>query len=133
MSEPNDQSPFRCFDRRYLQWVVGGAVLVIALALVGKGLERGSPLRLIVGAAQAGLVAWLVVYTVAAIRKLDELKQRIHLEAIAAAFAISGAAFSAYEMLENAGLPAVDWGEWGWPVMVLLWGIGISVASRRYR
>jgi hypothetical protein len=74
-----------------------------------------------------------VIYTVAAVRRLDELGQRIQLQAIAIAFAASGALFSAYGMLSHAGLPEIDLGIWAWPVMALFWGIAVAVVGRRYR
>ena len=36
-------------------------------------------------------------------------------------------------ILEKAGLPGLEWGLWGWPIMVLLWGGGLIGLQRRYR
>ena len=63
-------------------------------------------------------------------RLLDELQQRIQLEAIA--FAFLGALIIAfvYGLLELAGLPGIAW-KWAWVLMVALWVIGDWLARRR--
>ena len=125
--------PWACFDRRYAAVALGMGVAVIAFALLMRRSAPGSPARLVFGAIEGGLIAGLTLYTVAAIRKLDELGQRIQLEAIAVAFALSAAIFSGYGMLAQAGLPAVDVGLWAWPVMAVLWALAAFVVERRYR
>ena len=67
------------------------------------------------------------------LRGVDEMWQRIHLEALAFAFAGTGILASAYGFLENAGLPRLDWGAIIWPAMAGLWALGIALACRRYR
>lgn len=125
--------PWACFDRRYAVVALGVGAAVIVIALLMKRSAPGSPARLAFGAIEAGLIAGLALYTVAAIRKLDELAQRIQLEAIAIAFALSAAIFSGYGMLAQVGLPAIDFGLWAWPVMALLWALAAFVVQRRYR
>jgi hypothetical protein len=132
-AERDTKNPLSCFDGGFLLRVLGLALVVVALSLVTRGIERGSPLRLTLGAAQALVMAITVAYTVARIRILDELKLRIQLEAIAIAFAATGALAAGYGMLERAGLPPFEWSQWGWPVMVLLWAVGLVIAGRRYR
>ena len=65
-------------------------------------------------------------------RRVDELEQRIHLEALAFAFAASALATFAYGFLEGAGFPHLNW-TFVWPVMGAFWGIGGVLARRRYR
>jgi len=125
--------PWACFDGRFFSVSFGIAVALVGLALLMKRSAPGSAARLGLGLALAALIAGFVVYTVAAVRKLDELGQRIQLQAIAIAFAASAALFSAYGMLSRAGLPAVDLGLWAWPVMAVLWGVAVFVVQRRYR
>src|SRR5437867_3452554 len=88
--------PWACFDRRYLAVSLGIALAIVALALLMKRSPPGSAARLGLGFGLAALIAGFVLYTVAAVRKLDELGQRIQLQAIAIAFAASAALFSAY-------------------------------------
>ena len=63
-------------------------------------------------------------------RLLDELQQRIQLEAIAFAFLGTLVIAFGYGLLELAGLPGIAW-RWAWVLMVALWLIGDWIARRR--
>ena len=63
-------------------------------------------------------------------RLLDELQQRIQLEAIAFAFLGALVIAFGYGLLELAGLPGIGW-KWAWVLMVALWLIGDWLARRR--
>lgn len=68
----------------------------------------------------------------AAIRRLDELQQRLHLIAIAISFAATGALVAMNKFL----LLAFGWSPSGlelWMVMMLVWGVGIAALTHRYR
>ena len=125
-------NPLKCFDLKFLGQTVGVAALVLALTFVGRGLERGSPVRLAIGGAQGVLMAFVIFVTVGAIRRLDELQLRIHYEAIAISFAGTAAIVTAWRFIERAGAPGFD-GLWLWPLMVLLWAIGLAIRHGRYR
>ena len=72
------------------------------------------------------LVAW-----VRSFRRMDELQQRIALEALA--FAFGGTAFItfSYGFLQDAGFPDLNW-FYVWPIMAGLWTIGDLLAKRRW-
>ena len=63
-------------------------------------------------------------------RLLDELQQRIQLEAIAFAFLGTLVIAFGYGLLELAGLPGIGW-KWAWVLMVALWLVGDWIARRR--
>ena len=63
-------------------------------------------------------------------RLLDELQQRIQLEAIAFAFLGALVIAFVYGLLELAGLPGIAW-RWAWALMVFLWLVGDWLARRR--
>ncbi len=63
-------------------------------------------------------------------RLLDELQQRIQLEAIVFAFLGALVIAFGYGLLELAGLPGIGW-KWAWVLMVALWLIGDWLARRR--
>ena len=67
-----------------------------------------------------------------AIRRMGELEQRIHAEALVIGFWGSAVAMFSYGFLVNAGFPQVNW-TWTWPVMVVIWAAGVAIASWRYR
>ncbi len=128
-----DQKLFKCFDARFLGAAVVAALVIIGAALIEVRFERGSATRVAMALVQSAAIGYVIVRTVAAIRRLDELQYRIHLEAMAGAFAATGVLISAWGFLEHAGLPGLQWGMWGWPIMVLLWGGGLVGLGRRYR
>ncbi len=79
------------------------------------------------------MIPW--VFTVAAYvryyRRMDELHQRMALEAFAFAFAGTALITFTYGFLDFAGLPRINW--WFvWPVMATLWIIGGFVARKRW-
>jgi hypothetical protein len=64
--------------------------------------------------------------------RVDELQRRIQLEAIGLSFAATSMLTFAYGFLEDVGFPRLSYG-WILPLMVMLWGLGLGLASRRYR
>ena len=77
-------------------------------------------------------VVFMIYFFLRYLSKIDELQQRIQLLAIGfAAGTTSMLAFS-YGFLENVGFPSISL-MWVFPVMVVLWGIGLAFISRRYK
>lgn len=64
--------------------------------------------------------------------RMDELQRRIQLEAFAFSFGVTGIVTFSYGFLVDVGFPTISWG-WIFPLMIALWGIGLGVATRRYR
>ena len=73
-----------------------------------------------------------IVAYVRYLRSVDELRQRIDLEALAIAFGATAAITFGYGFLEHVGLPHINWW-WVWPVMGASWIVGNRYAERRYR
>ena len=73
-----------------------------------------------------------IVAYVRYLRQVDELQQRVSLEALAIAFGATAAITFCYGFLEHVGLPHVNWW-WVWPVMGTSWILGGKYAERRYR
>ena len=63
---------------------------------------------------------------------IDELQKRIQLEALALSFGVTCGVTLGYGLLEYAGFPALSW-IWVASLMMVLWDIGVHVASRRYQ
>lgn len=126
-------NPFGCFDRRYLvELVPAFAAIVTALAILGWAPRTPATHLLRVGLG-SGALAWTIVVTVAAIRRLDELQQRIHLIAIAVSFAVTGALLAMMPFFRVAGLGWVPSGVQWWTFMMAVWAGGVAILSRRYR
>ncbi len=66
------------------------AAIVVALAIAWS-VPRAQTPQLLMAGLGSGALAWAIIVTVAAIRRLDELQQRIHLIAIAVSFATTDA------------------------------------------
>ena len=117
--------------------IIGIALVCAGVVLAAAAFERrfsmGSPARIAFALAQAAATAVMIVAIYRNITRLDELQQRIMLEALALAFAGTGLLASGYGFLEEAGLPHFEWGVWAWPVMVIFWAIGLVISKWRYR
>ena len=62
--------------------------------------------------------------------RIDELQQRIQLEAFALSFGVTCIVTFSYGLLENAGFPALNW-TWVPTFMMVSWGIGSAIAALR--
>lgn len=64
-------------------------------------------------------------------RGLDELQRRIQFEAVAFSFLATCFITLTWAFQQNAGLPRFDV-SWVAPLLILLWGLGLGIAKRRY-
>ena len=64
--------------------------------------------------------------------RMDELQRRIQFEGIAFGFGGAGFLTFSYGFLEIVGFPRISM-IWVFPLMIVLWGIGLAIASRRYQ
>ena len=119
--------------RRFLTTALAAAAVTIAAAFVAKQFPLRSPVRIACALVEGAATAAIIVASVRGIGRLDELQQRIQLQALAIAFAGTGVLATAYGFLVSAGLPDIDWGAVVWPAMVALWVVGLIIANRRYR
>jgi hypothetical protein len=122
-----------CRDPKFVGVALAAAVVIAGAAWLGRDLPRGSPAKLGLAVVQAASTTLVILMTVWGMRGLDELQRRIHLEALAGAFAGTAILVSGWGFLEMAGAPAVRWGLWIWPAMSTLWAAGLLIARRRYR
>src|SRR5262245_33671243 len=122
-----------CFDSRFILQTLFSALVLVGLALVGKRFPDASPARITIGVAETLVFATMIVGTLVPIRNLDELHQRIHLIAIAAAFGLVGIVVTGIAFISAADVPVPPLGLWLWVFMVFTWGVAVMVVSRRYR
>ena len=90
-----------------------------------------SPLRFLLAVLPVVPAAFAMWAAIRYFRGLDELQRRIQFEGLAFSFMATCLLALAWGFLQNAGLPHADV-IWVAPVLVFLWGIGCSVAKRRY-
>jgi hypothetical protein len=113
------------------------ALAVYAVLLVGsirllQHVALATPWRDIVALSpmvSAVTVPWIVLREM---RRLDELQRRIQFEAIGFAFAGTAVLTFSYGFLEGLGYPRLSMFA-VWPVLAVLWAIGLALARRRYR
>jgi len=73
-------------------------------------------------------ICWVVLRQ---IRRLDELQVRVQLDALGFSFAATALLTFGYGFLEGLGYPRLSM--FGvWPLMAVLWLIGLALAGRRY-
>ena len=65
-------------------------------------------------------------------RGLDELQRRIQFEGIAFSFLATCLLTLTWGFLQNAGFPQADV-IWVAPLLIMFWGLGLGIASRRYQ
>jgi hypothetical protein len=123
----------QCYDLRVILRTLLAALVLVGLAFLGRRFPVGSPVRVGVAVSETLVFGYVVVITLMPIRRLDELYQRIHLIAIAAAFGVVAVVGTGVTFLARAGFQAPAPGLWLWPLMVVSWGIGVLVVARRYR
>ena len=119
--------------QRFMLMSVTAGVAMILLAIVAKQFPLRSPARVVCSLLQGAASTLIIVISARSIGRLDEMQRRIHVDALAIAFAGTGILATAYGFLVHAGLPDLDWGAIIWPTMVGLWIVGLIVANRRYR
>jgi hypothetical protein len=96
-----------------------------------KGHEH-SPLRYFFAVLPVIPAAFAMWATIGFVRSLDEFQRRLHVEGMAFSFLGTCLISLTWGFLQNAGLPHADV-IWVTPLLVLLWAIGLKVASWRYR
>ena len=65
------------------------------------------------------------------IASVDELQRRIQLDAFAVAAATTGLVTFTYALLVNVGAPQIGF-EWVLPFTMMVWGVSVVLARRRY-
>ncbi len=105
-------------------------ILFISIALIKR--MPDSPWRIPLALAPVGPIIFALAAFLRYLTGIDELQQRIQLQAIGfAAGAVSLLTF-AYGLLENVGVPQLSY-IWIFPATTFLWGLGQAYFSRRYK
>jgi hypothetical protein len=127
---------FHMTNKQYLK-ELAAALVLYGLMLVGsiKLLDHvtiAAPWRDVIALSPmvGGLAcAWAILRE---LRRMDELQQRIQLEALGFAFALTALITFSYGFLEGLGYPRLSMFS-VWPVMAVLWAVGLVLARRRYQ
>ena len=123
-------------SKRYLKelsttMVVYGVMLVGSIELLTH-VDVARPWRDLIALSPmipAAATAWIVLRE---LRRMDELQRRIQLEALGFSFAGTAILTFSYGFLEGLGYPRLSMFT-VWPILAVLWVIGLAFAHRRYQ
>ena len=107
------------------------AVLLVGSNLLERSLDPTGALLVTINVLPIGGVlaaAWAIVR---AFGRMDELQRRIQFDALVLAFAGTAVISFSWGFLENVGVPQLR-AFMVWPVMAMLWIVGLIFATRRY-
>src|SRR5262245_19907736 len=99
--------PFRCFDSRAISLSLAVAAWLLFSTWLSHAFAPASAARVWIALGQAASFVLLIVALARSIARLDELEQRIHYQALAAAAALVVTTIAACAFFEWAGLPRV--------------------------
>ena len=111
--------------------MVAYTVMVPVSIWLLKGHEH-SPLRYLFAVLPVIPSAFAMWAAIRFFRGLDELQRRVQFEGIAFSFLATCLLTLTWGFLQNAGLPQADV-IWVAPLLIMLWGLGLGIASRRYQ
>ncbi|HEY8973312.1 MAG TPA: hypothetical protein VIN75_03785 [Burkholderiaceae bacterium] len=126
----------RMTNRQYLKeltatLLVYGAMLLGSIELLTH-VEVARPWRDLVALSPmlpAAATAWVILRE---LRRMDELQRRIQLEALGFSFAGTAILTFSYGFLEGLGYPKLSMFT-VWPILAVLWVVGLVLARRRYQ
>jgi hypothetical protein len=118
------------YAREFTVTMIAYVVVIIVARLTLNNLGD-SPWRFAIALLPIIPVIFLVIAFIRYLTGIDELQQRIQLQAIGFAAGTTGLLTFAYGFLELVGFPKFST-FFIFPMMVMLWGIGLSYFSRRY-
>ena len=111
--------------------LAGYAVLLVGSIRLLQHAAPPAPWRDLIALAPmiaCAATCWVVLRQ---LRRIDELQRRIQLEALAFSFAGTAMLTFSYGFLEGLDYPRLTM-FWVWPVMAVLWVVGLLIARRRY-
>lgn len=111
--------------------MIAYVILIILSRLVLDSLGS-SPWRYLIALLPVIPVIFLVIAFLRYLSGIDELQQRIQLQAIGFAAGTTSLLTFAYGFLELMGFPRFST-FLTFPLMVILWGLGLSYVTRNYR
>ena len=114
-----------------LAFAAYGVLLVGSIELL-KHVAIAAPWRDLIAVSPmlaAVVMPWVVLRE---LRRMDELQMRIQLEALGFSFAGTAILTFSYGFLEGLGYPRLSMFN-VWPVMAVLWIVGLLLARRRYQ
>jgi hypothetical protein len=123
--------------RRYVRYSIYSMiayVITLALSIIALGFFADYPMlptRVVLALTPVIPVTFMVYSFLKYLGSIDELQQRIQLLAIGFAAGTTCLMTFSYGFLEVVGFPPIS-PLWIFPTMILLWGLGLVIISRRF-
>ena len=111
--------------------MIAYVIVIIVSRLVLNNIED-SPWRFAIALLPVIPVIFLILAFLRYLAGIDELQQKIQLQAIGFAAGTTGLLTFAYGFLELAGFPQFST-FFIFPMMIMLWGLGLFYFTRRYQ
>jgi hypothetical protein len=106
-------------------------VLIVASIRFGRPMAEGLLRTVVLLSPMIGF-AMMIRAIARHVARIDEYQRLRLLESLALAFAITGAVTFSYGFLETAGYPKLSMFS-VWPILAVLWVVGLVLARRRYQ
>ncbi len=120
------------FTRPFVLWGIAAVATHYTVEWLFKHEELPSPAKPILGFLPALLAIFFVVALVRDVRKLDEMVQRIHLQAASIAFLLTVILEFVFDGLESAGIFHATRSDLS-SALAFTWGAALIFLSLRYR
>ena len=120
------------FTRPFVLWGIAALATGLTVNWIFKHEELHSPAKPLLGFLPALMAILFVVAFVKDVRKLDEMRRRIHLQAAAIAFLLTVILTFVFDGLENAGIYRATLSDLN-SATVLIWAAALIILSLRYR
>ena len=118
--------------KRSIRTAAAGYTVTLLLAITFIKAFPATPWKYAVMLVPVIPACWGVVATLRAVRAMDELQRRVHLEGVSFSFVITVVIMLGWGLMERAGLPPIP-NIWVASGMIGLWGVGNHLAAKRYR
>jgi hypothetical protein len=112
--------------------VMGVYAVVLCVSIRFLRFNPDSTFRIAIAIAPMIPAMLLPVVFVRQLRRMDELQRQQQLEALGFAFAGTAVLTFGYGFLQNVGFPAIS-SFAVWPLMSVLWIVGLWLAHRKYQ
>ena len=122
----------RTYLAQFCASMAGYVVVLFASIVTLQHVSLALPWRVLIALAPVVPTLFALAAFLRFLGKVDELQRRIQLEAFGFGFGAVGILSFAYGFLENVGLPQLSY-TWILPALILFWGIGLGIASKRYQ
>ena len=128
----NPKQVMRRYVKEFLIAMSAYVVMLILSISILNRVELPKLWQVVISLAPAVPVAFVIFSIMRLLIDSDELQQRVQLLATSFAAALTGLITFSYGFLENVGFPKFPT-FFIFPLMIVLWGIGLSYFSKRYQ